>query len=444
MYPTSVARSLVRRLSIGAALWVGTLGMIVASLALWQYWRASLRAVEAGLQTEALALAGRITVSEDLLEVDIDAPAQPRDTAPVDGAYYGVYDATGRLIHRSSPLVPEEPVSGTRDGHREVLVPGPHRTVILVGRSIGTIYDDLRRLAASLLLAIAAGAALALPVGLWLRRALARSVRQIDGTARSLTPGQPTRIDTREVDAEFAGVAAALNGAFDRLEHALTRERQLTSDASHELRTPVTTLVAETQWALDRPRTAEEYKRTLEVCARQGARMKGLVETLLTLARLDAGTLPAARMEIALREVADDIASELRPLASERQVSVLVEGQATAWANREQVRILLANLVANAIRYNHPEGSARIVMSSDERRTLFRVEDTGPGLDPALGTRVFERFWRADAARAAREGGHGLGLAISKSIVDAHGGTIRFESTSGRGTAFIVELPRTG
>ena len=317
----------------------------------------------------------------------------------------------------------------------------PHDAVVVVGQSLGTVYADVRRLAVSLLLASLVGAGLALPVALWLRRQLARSILQIDQTARGLAPGQPTRIDTARVDEEFVGVATALNGAFDRLEQALVRERQLTSDASHELRTPVTTLVAETQWALGQPRSADEYRRSLEVCARQSVRMKGLVESLLTLARLEAGTLPPARGPVALRPLTDETVAELEPLAAHHRVSVAVEGEATAWADHVQLRILLANLLSNAIRYNLPDGTVRVTLAGRNGRTLLRVGDTGPGMDPELASRVFERFWRADPARSARDGGIGLGLAITKAIVDAHGGTIVCESARGQGTTFIVELP---
>jgi signal transduction histidine kinase len=442
----SWAGSLVRRLTVGAMLWVGILGLTVASLSAWQYWRASLRGIDARLGEEARALAERITVSNGLLEVEIDAPLQAEGTGESDGRYYAVYDAAGRLLDRTSALVPEvltsrEPAR-TRNGYREVLAPGPHAAVVVVGQSLDTVVADVRRLAASLLLASAVGAGLALPVAIWLRRQLAKSILQIDRPARALAPGQPARIDTGRVDREFVAVARTLNETFDRLEQALVRERQLTSDASHELRTPVTTLVAETRWALDRPRSADEYRRALEVCARQSVRMKTLVESLLTLARLDAGALPPARAPVGLRRLALETAAELGPLAAHRGVAVEVEGGAVAWVDQVQVHILLSNLLSNAVRYNAAGGAVRVGLSEIDGCAELRVADTGPGLDPELAARVFERFWRADPARTARDGGNGLGLAISKAIVDAHGGTIRFESRPGQGTTFIVELPR--
>jgi heavy metal sensor kinase len=441
------AGSLVRRLTLGAAAWVGVIGLTVAAVSVWQYWRTSLRGIDARLTVDARALVSRITVSNGLLEIDIDAAlsgeAPPTTSSP--NRYYAVYDAAGRLLDGTSAVVPDRlaatPGPRTHGGYREVVVAGASGSLVVVGESLSRVYADVRRLAGSLLLASAVGAALAWPVAMWLRRQLARSILQIGETARTLAPGQPTRIDPRRVDEEFSGVAGTLNGAFDRLEQALARERQLTSDASHELRTPVTTLVAETQWALGRERDAAEYRSSLEVCARQGLRMKALVESLLTLARLEGGTLPLSRDRVALRPLADETIAELAPLAAHHQVRVDVDGDATAWADETQMRILLSNLLSNAIRYNRSGGSVSVALSRTNGHVRVLVTDTGPGLDPEVASHVFERFWRADPSRSARDGGSGLGLAISRAIVDAHDGTIACESEIDRGTTFTVTLP---
>lgn len=437
------AGALVRQLSIGASVWVAVLGLTVASVSAWQYWRTSLESIDDRLMTDAHALVGRIVVSSGLLEIDIDAVPGGVESSADD--YQAVYDAAGRLLYATSPVVPDTltPAPGirTRDGYREVLVQGPVDSVVVVGESLETVRDDVRRLAASVSLASLAGVALTLPLAVWLRRQLARSIRQIDQTARALAPGQPTRIDVARVADEFVGVAGALNSAFDRLDEAIARERQLTSDASHELRTPVTTLVAEAQWALGRPRTAGEYRQSLEVCARQGARMKDLVENLLTLARLDAGTLPPARDHVHLRPVVEEAAAELNRLARDHRVSVHLDGDAVAWADAVQMRILVSNLLSNAIRYNTVDGEVVAEMTTAGDSAIFRVRDTGAGIDPDFATRVFERFWRATPARSTRDGGSGLGLAICKAIVETHDGHISIESASGRGTTIHVVLP---
>ena len=435
--------SLVRRLSLGVAGWVGLLGLTVASVAVWQYWHTSLRTMDARLQEDARVIAARIAVVNGLLEIDIDA-ATGMGFQDAD-RYYAVYDAGGQLLDGTATLALDAPAPSTlfrtRAGYREAFVQGPSESVVIVAESLAPLYADVRRLTTSLLLASLLGAALTLPLAVWLRRQLAHSLGRIDATARSLAPGKPTRIDVERVAAEFVGVATTLNGAFDRLEQALARERHLTADASHELRTPVTTLVAETQWALGGRRSAEEYRGSLEVCARQGRRLKDRVESLLTLARLESGTLPSAMTPMQLRPLVEETVAELDPLARQHRVGVTVEGDATVRADRVQMRILLANLVSNAIRYNRAGGEVRVALSHADGRMRLRVSDTGVGLDPAVAPRAFERFWRADPSRSARDGGSGLGLAITSAIVEAHAGTIAVHSEPGTGTTFDVELP---
>ncbi|MPY86889.1 MAG: hypothetical protein GEU99_03110 [Luteitalea sp.] len=443
MATSSRRRSLVQRLSIRAALWTALLGLTLGTVASWQYWRVSLRAIDARLADEARTLATRITVREDTL--DIDVPGELVGALEIDQGYYGVFEEGGQRLDGTAPSGPDPgaglPARRVRQGYREALAAGPRGATVVVGRSLAPIYGDIRRLATSLLVASLVVAVFALPMALWLRQQLARSIGQIDETARLLAPGQPARIDAARVDAEFVGVAAALNEAFDRLERALAREQQLTSDASHELRTPVSTLVAETQWALGRPREPDEYRHSLEVCARQARRMKDLAESLLTLARLESGTLAPAHETIDLRELADEAAAELQPLARARRVTIHVDGAAALRGDPVQLRTLLSNLLSNAVRYNWPDGHVHVRLSQGGDMVGMEVSNTGTGLDPAEAHRVFDRFWRADAARATRDGGTGLGLAISRAIVDAHHGTIACRSAFHQGTTFSVELP---
>lgn len=460
MATSSRPRSVVRRVFALTALWAIGLSLALAGLALWQYWRVSVRALDARIAADAVALGRQIVVTDGVVEVEI--PGELRLAASEGDGYYGVYDEAGRLLDGDAPPLPPDEVrrtgSWTVGGHREhrvdVTADGPPGTgmaarhaIVRVGQPLAPVRADLGRLATSLLVASLLAVLLAAPLAIWLRREMARSVGQIDVTARLLAPGTAARIDLGSIDSEFAGVAERLNAAFDRLERALQRERQLTADASHELRTPVATVVAESEWALSRPRSADEYRHALEVCARQGRRLKHLVESLLTLARIESGTASPATDPVALRPLADDIVDDLRRLADENHVTVHCEGEATAMGDRLQLGILLTNLVSNAIRYNRQGGRVDILLEEVDgsgdppaRQARIVVRDTGTGLDPAIAGRVFDRFWRAAPSRSSREGGTGLGLAIGKAIVDAHGGRIAV-ATDSDGTTFTVELP---
>ena len=130
------------------------------------------------------------------------------------------------------------------------------------------------------------------------------------------------RIAVERTDTELGQVASALNLAFDRLRESVERQRQFTADASHELRTPVATMMAELEWALLRERSSADYKESLETCHRAGARMQSLIEGLLTLARADSGELPVRRVTVRLDELVDGAVDLLRPLAQQRRVTL--------------------------------------------------------------------------------------------------------------------------
>jgi two-component system OmpR family sensor kinase len=457
MATSSTRRSVVRRVLALTALWAIGLSLALAALAIWQYWRVSMRALDTRITADADALARHIVVTDGVVEVEVTGDL--RLAASEGASYYGIYDAQGRLLDGDAPPLPPSDIvqtgTWTVDGHRE------HRlevaptsqdaastplAIVRVGQPLAPIRADVGRLATSLFIASLIAVLLAAPLAVWLRRELGRSIQQIDRTARTLAPGQPARIDLATVDAEFVGVGERLNAAFDRLEQGLVRERQLTADASHELRTPVTTIIAESEWALARPRSDEEYRHALEVCARQGGRLKSLVESLLTLARIESGSEPRAYEPVELRAVVHEVILDLARLAGERHVVLRCDGDGTAIGDRLQVGILVMNLLSNAVRYNRDGGAVTVTLSDVEAgedgqaRARIVVSDTGPGLDAAVVHRVFDRFWRAAPSRSSREGGTGLGLAIGKAIVDAHGGRIDLR-TGPDGTTFTVDLP---
>ena len=442
MATSSTRSSIVRRLTARAVVWAVLIAITLGSVALWQFWRASVRALDAQLVAEADSLAREIVVQEGLLEVD--APADTRAALGAGDWYYGVYDADGRRLDGDAPPLPEgrRPAAGivTRGGYREAWREGPRESLVRIGRPLGPLETDAWRMAASLLVASLVTLLFAAPLTVWLRHALARSLAQFERTARAMAPGRSARLDLTRVDAELLGVARQLNEAFDRLEAGLRREQQLTADASHELRTPVTTVITETEWALSRDREADEYRQALDVCRRQGRRLKDLTESLLVLARIESGTVPPRRDPLQIGPVVDQAIEDVAARAATRDIRVWREGDARVHADRVQLGILLANLLGNAVRYNRNAGEVEVrVAQEPDGGVTLKVRDTGPGLDPAVVDRVFDRFWRADPARKA-EGGTGLGLAISKAIVEAHDGTIRCEST-GDGATFVVELP---
>jgi heavy metal sensor kinase len=328
---------------------------------------------------------------------------------------------------------------------RAVITLGPRRTAILVAKPIGRELAELNQLAWRLFAAGAGALALGLLGGWWMSSRVLRPIQSISKTAASISAAQLSeRIDTAKIDRELAELATVLNGTFARLEGEFERQARFTADASHELRTPLAVLHAQIELALSRTRAPEEYEEALERCRNATVRMRGLVDGLLMLARADAGKLDLDRQPLDLGHLAASVVEQHHPTAKRGDIELTIEspdqplivaGDATFLSR------VIENLVTNALRHTPQGGSVTVAISSAENWAMLRVRDTGSGIPLADQPRIFERFFRADQARSRNSGGNGLGLAICKSIVEAHDGTIAFASEPGVRTEFVVKLP---
>jgi signal transduction histidine kinase len=229
---------------------------------------------------------------------------------------------------------------------------------------------------------------------------------------------------------------------FDRLESAFARQVRFTADASHELRTPLSVIRSHAELALTRQRSADEYRKTIETCLRAAKRMSALVESLLVLARADAGRLELHRENFDLVEVINDCMEMIGPMAEERGITLERQLEPLEVnADRNRIAQLLTNLLTNAVRYNRDGGKIIVSSRREGVDAVISIADTGVGIAPIDQPRVFERFFRADPARSREAGGSGLGLAICQSIVEAHDGQVTFTSQQAQGTTFVVRLP---
>jgi signal transduction histidine kinase len=232
-----------------------------------------------------------------------------------------------------------------------------------------------------------------------------------------------------------------LNSTFARLETAFAQQKQFASDAAHELRTPVSVMLTQTQTALNRERDAASYKQTVEACQRAAQRMRRLIESLLELARFDAGQEVLKRQRFDFSQTISDCVELVQPLAEEKRVKIISDPSAfEITGDAERLSQVVTNLLTNAIQYNKPGGEVRVKLASADGLAVLSVTDTGQGIAAENLPRVFGRFFRADESRTGA-GNAGLGLAISKAIVEAHGGTIEVASEENAGTSFIVHLP---
>jgi len=249
------------------------------------------------------------------------------------------------------------------------------------------------------------------------------------------------RINVAEAESELGQLAAVLNSTFARLEAAFAQQKQFASDAAHELRTPVSVILTQTQTALNRERDAASYKQTVEACQRAAQRMRKLIESLLALARFDAGQEVLKRLRFDFSRTIADGVELVKPLAGERGVTIATElAPLEIVGDSERLAQVVTNLLTNAVQYNQPEGEVRVKLEASGGLAVLTVADTGQGIGAADLPRVFERFYRGDQSRTGA-GNAGLGLAICKVIIEAHGGTIEAASEENAGSTFTVRLP---
>jgi two-component system, OmpR family, sensor kinase len=350
------------------------------------------------------------------------------------------------VLGRSSPPEPGPPMlpaARTRGQVRELSRALPFGESILVGRSMATDLAAMRRLAGWLVAAGSAVLLLGLAGGWWVATHAIRPIEAISATAVKIAAGDLSqRINAADTDSELGRLAGVLNSTFARLEAAFTQQARFTSDASHELRTPVAVILTQTQTALSRERTSPEYREALEACQRAARRMKTLTESLLELARLDAGQEPMKRDCFDVPRVARECVEMLRPLAATRGIQIHCNiPPLECLGDAGRIGQVLTNLLANAIHFNRDQGEVHLSALAENGTVFLTVADTGQGIPAEDIPHLFERFYRADKSRSRIQGRNGLGLAICKAIIDAHSGGIEVSSQPNIGTTVTVKLP---
>jgi len=324
----------------------------------------------------------------------------------------------------------------------DIARPLPSGEFVTVGCSTEPEFQELKSMAWKLGITCIAILIFGLIVGGWLVSRALRPVENISAAAVKISAGDLSqRINVAEAESELGQLAAVLNSTFARLESAFAQQKQFASDAAHELRTPVSVILTQTQTVLNRERDAASYKQTVEACQRAAQRMRKLIESLLALARFDAGQEVLKRQRFDFSRTIADCAELVKPLAAERSVKILFELEPMEIiGDSERLAQAVTNLLTNAVQYNVPDGEVRVKLQASGGLAVLTVADTGQGIAAADLSRVFERFYRGDQSRTGA-GNAGLGLAICKVIVEAHGGTIEVSSQENAGTIFTVRLP---
>ena len=440
--------SLRGRLLLGAALGVSS-ALVVSGVAVYVLTRASLHAqFDVALAGKAQAMATQVELDGGRLEVEIDPDVVP-------GEYFEIWSGGARVLRSTSlgtaDLTPSEGLAAVtlldgrpgrqitlrflprREHERDVAPPLPEMVLVLA-QSTESVDDTIGRVAEVLAGVGAVGTllalivlALAIRLGLAPLRTLAGSIAAIDIDSLA------TRLDAADAPAELRVVVARLNELLARLGLAVARERELTAELAHELRTPLAGIRATIEVVLDRDRSAERYRGALADVLAIARDTERIVEAMLSLARLDAGVARATPGPVDLDEVVGTLVAGIAERCAARKVTVTSRlAQVTIATDGDMLRLVVHNLLDNAVSYVDDGGAIEVALTDE----WLTISNSGCALPAGDAARVFDRFWRGDAARVT--GTHaGLGLALCKKLVAVMGGTIEVAITGGR---FVVTV----
>ncbi|MDP9118444.1 MAG: HAMP domain-containing histidine kinase [Actinomycetota bacterium] len=327
---------------------------------------------------------------------------------------------------------------------------------VLVGLSQGEVDRTLARLVVLEWVIGGAAVALALLTTTYGVRLGLRPLRRVTSTAREVTAelspegaGLDRRVAVTESDTEVGQLADSMNTLLAAVETQFAARlaheeqmRQFLADASHELRTPLTSIrgYAELARMKGESGVGSETADNLARIESEGTRMSRLVDDLLTLARSDRGNTPRNEW-VDMNDLVGDAVTDARAAYPTRRIDESVVNGLAVIGDRDQLLRVVRNLVTNAAIHTRPDGPIAVSAVRESDLVVIRVSDSGPGLPAEEAAHVFERFWRADKARTRVRGGTGLGLAIVASTVQAHGGSVRFDSTVETGSTVTVSLP---
>ena len=332
-------------------------------------------------------------------------------------------DETGKLRVLTEPVV----VGGTRIGTFRVADP-----LTSIDQALASLRNRF--------IAVGLGALLlSVAIAIWLANVISRPLRRMAAVASAVDSGDLSHRIDYEGDDEVGVLAEAFNHMLDRLEAGFRLQRDFVSDASHELRSPLTVLRGRIELladhAGDRPAVEAEKNELM----REVRRMERLSDDMLTLAKAERGGL-VHRRRVRVDDFVEDLRRDL-PLLGSRHYSVESSLHGDLDADPDRLAQVLRNLVSNAVSHTTADGHIDIAIASENGSAVFAVSDDGSGIEPDQLVRIFDRFHRTDEGRSRAEGGSGLGLAIVRAIVEAHGGSITAESPPGQGATFRFSIP---
>ncbi|MES2792270.1 MAG: ATP-binding protein [Planctomycetota bacterium] len=369
-----------------------------------------------------------------------------------------LFASSGLTPPQAAALVPSNPLSTSEFFNREpsdnlmlrvagTTVTAPQGTVSAQAMtSLAPLQTEMLTLQLLMSVLLPLGLVLALAGGYFLAARALAPVEQITSVAATITISNlHQRIAITNADDELGHLAATLNSLIARLERAVDEIQRFTADASHELRTPLAVLRSEAESALRMRRSPVEYEQTLTTVVEEATRLGHLADQLLNLSRHDAGITELRREPIHLGALLLDVADQLRPIATEKNITLDTSAVTHCEALGDDLLLgrALFNVIENAIKYTPHSGNVTLHSALRGNTAVLQIQDTGIGIPQEHLLHVFDRFYRVDPSRNATTGGTGLGLAIARSAIQLHGGEITIASEIGVGTTLTIELPGT-
>jgi len=467
-------RTLRARLLIGTALGTG-LVLSASALALYMVVRAALRAeFDEALGSKARSLAALVEQDRDAVELEFDDDSLPEFKPSQRAEYYQFWTSDGHVLARSSSLgrrdlerlggQPGEPAYQTtvlpdgrpgrfvgitfapRQDEENAFAQTPFEPIevsLVVGRDTLKIAQALGRLRLLLVCGCASAMFASVAVLSWF---VWRGLKPLGHVAAEIASigeaSLSSRLEPGDAPGELAPIITRLNDLLARLESAFIREKAITADVAHELRTPLAGLRSTLEVSLSKERAATTYREAIAKSLAISKQMQRLVENLLELARADAGQLEVASDAVDLVALLKDCWTQFAERATERQLEVAwqLPESCPITADRTKACLVLSNIFDNAVTYANAGGQVTIALQSDNAEISLRVANTGSRVAEADVGRVFDRFWRGDAARTAEDNGrrYGLGLPLCQRLVALLGGSISATTTSGGTFAILM------
>lgn len=463
-------RSLRGRLLAGTVLGTALVMLCAGAMLHWVLERWLRREFDANLVGRAALLASLVEQEDGGFEFDFDYRAMPEFAEGRRPEYFQIRQISGAVIARSQSLGTDDlPANrgSSQPEFRDISLPDgrpgrlvalvasprvesrqrsrPEQISVVLARETAGLQTMLLRIREVLLgVGLAAVGITALVLVLVVRRGL-RPMSSLAAQIGSLPPNDlSARIDLDSPPRELAPVVDQMNALLQRIQDAMQREKALTAEVAHELRTPLAGLRSTLEVSLSRDREPATYRADLAGCLEITGQMQHMVSNLLCMARLERGAVPTRPEPVALDALLAECWRLFDEAAREKQVELSLprNGPVEIVSDREILRQVFTNLLDNAVTYVDRGGSISVELQNRDGRARLEIANSGSRLAPEQSPRAFDRFWRGDAARQAAGVHCGLGLPLVRMLVERLGGSIQADSQADGVFRVCVDLPR--